>query len=78
MESTHKKQTTKILTVHQTLVKKDMIEYCKSHDIMNKELIFEIINERGTLEQRVGIGVTSEVYTLFWNEFANSMTIGER
>ena len=78
MELTDKKQTTKILTVHRTLVKKDMIEYFKSHDIMNKELIFEIINERGTLEQGVGIGVTREVYTLFWNEFANSMTIGER
>ena len=78
MESTDKKQTTKILTVHRTLVKKDMIEYFKSHDIMNKELIFEIINERGTLEEGVGIGVTREVCTLFWNEFANSMTIGER
>ena len=50
-----------------------MIEYFKSHDIMNKELIFEIINERGTLEQGLGIGVTREVYTLFWNEFANSI-----
>ena len=75
MESTDKKQTTKILTVHRTLVKKDMIEYFKSHDITNKELIFEVINGRGTLEQGVGIGVTREVYTLFWNEFANSMTI---
>ena len=73
MESTDKKQTTKILTVHRTLVKKDMIEYFKSHDIMNKELIFEIINEKGTLEQGVGIGVTREVYTPFWNEFANSI-----
>ena len=78
MESTDKKQTTKILTVHRTLVKKYMIEYFKSHDIMNKELIFEIINERGTLEQVVGTGVTREVYTLFWIEFSNSMTIGER
>ena len=78
MELTDKKQTTKMLTVHRTLVKKDMIAYFKSHDIMNKELIFEIINEGGTLEQGVGIGVTREVYTLFWNEFANSMTIGER
>ena len=76
MESTDKKQTTKILTVHRTLVKKDMIEYFKSHDIMNKQRIFEIINERGTLEQGVGIGVTR--VTLFWNEFANSMTIAER
>ena len=78
MESTDIKQATKILTVHRTLVKKDMIEYFKGHDIMNKELIFEIINERDTLEQGVGIGFTCEVYTLFWNEFANSMTIGER
>ena len=78
MESTDRKQTTKILTVHRTLVKKDMIEYFKSHDIMNKELIFEIINERDTLEQGVGIGITREVYTLVWNEFTNSMTIGER
>ena len=78
MESTDKKQTIKILTIHRSLVKEDMTEYFKSHDIMDKELIFEIINERGTLEQGVGIGVTREVYTLFWNEFANSMTIGER
>ena len=76
IELTDKKQTTKILTVHRTLVKKDMIEYFKSHDIINKELIFEIINERGTLEQGVGIGVTREVYTLLWIKFANSMTIG--
>ena len=45
---------------------------------MNCNIAFKVINEKGELEQGVGVGVICEVYTLFWSEFSISMTIGER
>ena len=45
---------------------------------MNSSLFFTIINERGGKEDGVGVGVEREVYSLFWKQFTNSMTIGER
>ncbi|CAH3176833.1 unnamed protein product, partial [Porites evermanni] len=44
----------------------------------NYNIDFKISNERGELELGVGIGVISEVYTLFWNELSISVTIGDR
>ena len=41
-------------------------------------LIFSIIDQRGKLEQGAGDGVYREVFSCFWLEFSNSMTIGER
>ena len=66
------------LTVHRSCILKDMIEHFKDEKTMQSELVFTIINERGQKEEGVGIGVTREVFSLFWKEFANSMTIGER
>ena len=37
-----------------------------------------IVNERGQNEEGVGIGVSREVFSLFWKHFANSITIGGR
>ncbi|PFX23934.1 hypothetical protein AWC38_SpisGene11474 [Stylophora pistillata] len=66
------------LTVHRSCICKDMIEHFKDEKMLQSELVFTIINERGQKEEGVGIGVSREVFSLFWKEFANSMTIGER
>ena len=55
-----------------------MIEHFKNEKKLQSELVFTIINERGQKEEGVGIGVSREVFFLFWKEFANSMTLGER
>jgi len=55
-----------------------LIEHFKDINILDIDISFEVINERGEVEQGVGIGVTREVYTLFWNKFSIAMTIGER
>lgn len=54
-----------------------MIEHFKDTGVMNSSLLFTIINEKGDKEDGVGVGVEREVYSLFWKQFANSMTIGE-
>ncbi|PFX27866.1 hypothetical protein AWC38_SpisGene7419 [Stylophora pistillata] len=66
------------LTVHRSCICKDMIEHFKDEKMLQSELVFTIINERGQKEEGVGIGVSREAFSLFWKEFANSMTIGER
>lgn len=71
-------QPERLIILHRTYIKSDLIENFKDPSVMNCNVTFKIINERGELELGVGIGVTCEVYTLFWNEFAISMTIGDR
>ena len=66
------------LTVHRSLICSDMIQHFKDTRVMNSSLLFTVINERGDKEDGVGVGVEREVYSLFWKQFANSMTIGER
>ena len=55
-----------------------MIEHFKDTRIMNSSSLFTVINDRRDKEEGVGVGVEREVYSLFWKQFANSMTIGER
>ena len=55
----------------------DMIKHFKDESVMNCQLTFQVINERGQTEDGVGVGVNREVLCLFWNAFSNSMTIGE-
>ena len=45
---------------------------------MECALFFKMIDERGETEKGEGIDVLCKVFTLFWGEFAISMTIGER
>ena len=66
------------LEIHRSFVCTDMIRHFQDDEIMNSELVFLIINERGEREEGVGIGINREVFSLFWCDFANSMTIGER
>jgi hypothetical protein len=67
-----------VLSIHRSCVKNDLIQHFKDDNILKTDNIFRIINERGKVEQGVGIGVIREVYTLFWKVFSISMTIGER
>jgi len=66
------------LEIHRTTVKQDLIKEFQDPSILDKEIEFKLINGRGDIEAGEGIGVAREVYSLFWNEFAISMTIGER
>ena len=66
------------LTVHRSLICSDTIEHFKDTRVMNSSLLFTVINERGGKEDGAGVGVEREVYSFFWKQFANSMTIGEQ
>ena len=70
--------TQKLLKVNRTHIKTDLIKHFKDPSILHCDLVFEIIDEFGNVEKGAGIGVAREVYTLFWTEFAISMTIDER
>ena len=65
------------LLVHRSCIVMDMIKHFKDEIVMNCQLTFQVINERGQTEDGVGVGVNREVFCLFWNAFSNSMTIGE-
>ena len=68
------------LTVHRSLICSDMIGHFKDTRVMNYSLLFTVINERGCKEDGVGAGVERERENIrvFWKQFANSITIGER
>ena len=66
----------KILTVHRSCIRTELIEHFKDPIVMTCNIDFKVINEKR--EKGVGVGVICEVYTLFWSEFSISMTIGER
>ena len=68
----------RVLTVHRSCIRTELIEHFKDPSVMNCNIDFKVINEKGEFEQGVGVGVICEVYTLFWSEFSISMTIGER
>eukprot|EP00112_Aurelia_sp_Birch-Aquarium-sp1_P003341 Seg13725.1 transcript_id=Seg13725.1/GoldUCD/mRNA.D3Y31 product="hypothetical protein" protein_id=Seg13725.1/GoldUCD/D3Y31 len=72
------RQPIKLLTVHHSRIKSDMIEHFKDPSVLTYHLIFSIIDKRGNPEQGAGDGVYREVFSYFWLEFSNSMTIGER
>lgn len=68
----------KVLKVRRSFLQKDMIAHFKDDACMSVQLTFTIINDTGKDEMGAGVGVTREVFTLFWKHFANAMTIGER
>ena len=68
----------RLLTVQRSCIRTDPIEHFKDPSVMNCNVDFKIINERGQLEPGAGVGVICEVFTLFWKEFSIAMTIGER
>ena len=68
----------KRLKVHRSCLKTDLINHFKDDSILNHDITFDVINQRGEIEQGAGIGVTREVYSSFWVDFSISMTIGER
>ena len=68
----------RILTVHRSCIRSELIENFKDPSVMNCNIDFKVINEKGEFKKGVGVGVICEVYTLFWNEFSISMTLGER
>ena len=68
----------RLLTVHRSCIRTDLTEHFKDPTVMNCNVDFKIINERGQLEPGTGVGVICEVYSLFWKEFSIAMTIGGR
>ena len=68
----------KDLKVHRSFVEKDMLQHFRDSSCMSAQLTFTILNDKGDAEMGAGAGVTREVFTLFWKQFANYMTVGER
>ncbi|KAL9972986.1 hypothetical protein ACROYT_G019388 [Oculina patagonica] len=68
----------RILTIHRTCVRTDLIEHFKDPSVMNCNINFRIINERGDLEPGVGIGVNCEAfvcYCLFGDQVPDNLFI---
>ena len=68
----------KVLKVHRSFVQKDMLQHFKDSSCMSTKLTFTIINDKGDAEMGAGAGITRKVFTLFWKQFANDMTVEER
>ena len=68
----------KDLKVHRSFVEKDILQHFRDSSCLSAQLTFTILNEKGDAEMGAGAGVTRAVFTLFWKQFANYMTVWER
>uniref|UniRef100_A0A7M5VC19 HECT domain-containing protein n=2 Tax=Clytia hemisphaerica TaxID=252671 RepID=A0A7M5VC19_9CNID len=59
----------KSATIHRIKIVEDLIELFMDHSIMGYNLEFHVIDARGKEEKGIGIGVTRDVFTSFWNKF---------
>lgn len=62
--------------VHRGQVKSDIISIFDSNDVFTPHMLFKIISFMGNMENGVGIGVTREIITMFFDEFFSSCCIG--
>ena len=68
---------TKIIRVHRSLIKEDMLEIFSEPSILHVNLNAIIINQHGHEEAGQGSGVLREVFSLFWKECYESHMLGE-
>ena len=68
----------RVLKVQRSQICKDLINYFQDKEITTHSIVFEMIDDRGLPEKGDGVGVTRDVFSLFWKGFGDSMTIGER
>ena len=68
----------RVLKVRHSQICKDLVNYFQDKEITTQSIVFEMIDDRGLPEKGDGVGVTRDVFSLFWKAFGDSMTIGER
>ena len=68
---------TKIIRVHRSLIREDMIEIFLDSSILKFNLNAIIINQHGIEEAGQGNGVLREVFSLFWKDCYESHMLGE-
>ena len=68
---------TKIIRVHRSLIREDMLENFSEPSILQVNLNAIIINQHGHEEAGQGSGVLREVFSLFWKECYKSHMLGE-
>ena len=68
----------RVLKVRHSQICKDLVNYFQDKEITTHSIVFEMIDDRGLPEKGDGVGVTRDVFSLFWKAFGDSMTIGER
>jgi hypothetical protein len=65
------------IKIHRTNVRQDMLKYFSDPTILCKNIVVIMINQRGEEEKGVGIGVTRDVFSMFWLDVCDSLMIGE-
>ena len=68
----------RVLKARRSQICKDWVNYFQDKEITTHSIVFEMIDDRGFSEIGDGVGVTRDVFSLFWKAFGDSMTIGER
>ena len=65
---------THTLTLHRSTIRSDLVTHFKNGSKPhNKKLEFIILDPRGKPEERVGVGVSRDVYTTFWEEIGDGL-----
>lgn len=83
MNSTHNtevpvtEQPIKIIRVHRSLVRQDMLDIFSDESILKYTLSVIIINQQGNEESGAGIGPLREIFSLFWKDCYESHMLGE-
>lgn len=83
MNSTHNtevpvtEQPIKIIRVHRSLVRQDMLDIFSDESILKYTLSVIIINQQGNEESGAGTGPLREIFSLFWKDCYESHMLGE-
>jgi hypothetical protein len=73
----HQDMPIRIIKVHKSLIREDMLQIFSDPSILNASLHAVIINQLGHQEVGEGTGVLREVFSLFWKESYESYMLGE-
>ena len=67
----------KVIRIHRSLVRADMLEIFSDPSIIKSSLNAITVHQLSHEETGQGNGVSSEVFSLFWKEFYESHMLGE-
>ena len=66
------------LTIHRSTIRNNLITYFKDGSkLHNKRLEFIVLDPRGKPEEGVGIGMSRDVYIIFWKGIGDGFLMGE-
>ena len=67
----------RIIHVHRLNIKKDLIDLFRDPLIMSQDIKIIVIDARGVEEIGRGVGLLRDVFSLFWKEEYDSLSVGE-